>query len=96
MCGTCARSCKMLQRPVSKMHLILIHYDNTVSSCNRVNKFPDKAEFWVEINTVIAALRPDCDNNETDKQFLNDMFKNMSPGKQTPFVVYQFSNRYSV
>lgn len=44
-------------------------------------KFQQQPDLWKEIEKVTTALRSENDTNDTEKQFLCEMFKHISLGK---------------
>lgn len=46
----------------------------------RISKFQQQAELWQEIEKVTAALRAESDTNDSEKQFLCEMFRHISSG----------------
>lgn len=47
----------------------------------RISKFQPQPELWQEIEKVTAALRAESDTNDSEKQFLCEMFRHISAGK---------------
>lgn len=51
------------------------------SNIFRIGKFQQQPELWKEIEKITIALRAESDTNDSEKQFLCEMFRHISSGK---------------
>lgn len=74
----------MLRKPPNVLVICKIKKSNlkqNSQSLFRISKFQPQPELWQEIEKVTAALRAESDTNDSEKQFLCEMFRHISSGK---------------
>lgn len=63
---------------------------------SRIGKFQQQPELWKEIEKITIALRAESDTNDSEKQFLCEMFRHISSGKVylASIKLYYFQNMF--